>query len=181
MSAQPGDHTLPNSGANSGTHPAPGHTNRIAIAQAGAATPTVPAPLARTRRDRRGRGMRGIMMAPFHPAYRTRRERFDEAVQMYVQRLQLTWGHALKGTEFAVEDVPPSDPSPWETGGVPMGRYFPAVGGQPNRIAIYRRPIESRVSEDWSQDALIRDVIVEQVAFVLSKSPQEIDGDYQGE
>lgn len=138
-----------------------------------------PAPLVRTRRDRRGRGMRGMMIAPIHPAFRTRKERFDEVVQTYVRRLELSWGHELNGTEFAVEDVPPSDPSPWETGGVPMGRYFPSVGGAPNRIAIYRRPIEGRVSDHWSLESLVRDVIVEQVAFVLSKMPQEIDGDYE--
>ncbi|XBH21969.1 metallopeptidase family protein [Jonesiaceae bacterium BS-20] len=139
-----------------------------------------PAPLIRTRRDRRGRGMRGIMIAPIHPAFRTRREHFDETVQNYVRRLEQTWGQELAGTEFAVEDVPPSDPAPWETGGVPMGRYFPSVGGAPNRIAIYRRPVEGRVTEHWGLESLVRDVIVEQVAFVLSRSPQEIDSEYQG-
>lgn len=133
----------------------------------------------RTRRDRRGRGVRGLPIPPFHPAYRTRREIFDEAVVSYVSRLELTWGKELRGTEFAVEEVPPSDPSPWERGGVPLGRYFPAVSGQPSRVVVYRRPIESRAQGRDDLSAFIRDVIVEHVAFILSRSPHEIDGDYQ--
>ncbi len=133
----------------------------------------------RTRRDRRDRGIRGLMYPPFHPAYRTRKELFDEAVVSYVARLEMTWGKELKGTEFAVEDVPPSDPSPWERGGVALGRYFPAVSGQPNRIVVYRRPIEARASGREELSGLIRDVIIENVAFMLGCSPEEIDGDYQ--
>jgi len=133
----------------------------------------------RTRRDRRGRGLRGLAVPPFHPSYRTRREIFDEAVVSYVSRLELTWGKELRGTEFAVEEVPPSDPSPWERGGVPLGRYFPAVSGAPSRVVVYRRPIEFRAEGRDDLLALIRDVIVEHVAFILSRSPQEIDGDYQ--
>ncbi|WP_435298365.1 metallopeptidase family protein [Timonella sp. A28] len=133
----------------------------------------------RTRRDRRGRGLRGLMFPPFHPAYRTRRERFDEAVVTYVSRLELTWGKQLKGTEFAVEEVPPSDPSPWETGGVPLGRYFPPVAGQPGRVVIYRRPIEARAQEPDELSGLVRDVILENIAFLFGCAPDEIDGDYQ--
>lgn len=133
----------------------------------------------RTRRDRRGRGIRGLMFPPFHPAYRTRRELFDEAVVSYVTRLEATWGQDLHGTEFAVEEVPPSDPSPWERGGVALGRYFPAVSGQPSRIVIYRRPIEVRAENREELGAMIRDIIIENVAFMLSKSPLEIDGDYE--
>lgn len=133
----------------------------------------------RTRRDRRGRGMRGPMFPPFHPAFRTRREQFDEVLVRYVTRLELTWGQQLKGTEFAVEEVPPSDPSPWETGGVALGRYFPAVAGQPSRIVVYRRPIESRAEGREDLAAIIRDVIIEHVAFMLSKSPFEIDQDFE--
>ena len=134
----------------------------------------------RTRRDRRGRGMRGLMYPPIHPAYRTRRTRFDELVVTYVTRLQRTWGKELRGTEFAVEEVPPSDPAPWETGGVPLGRHFPAVSGQPARIVVYRRPIEVRAEDAEDLMAIIRDVIVENVAYMLGCSPSEVDGDYQG-
>ncbi len=133
----------------------------------------------RARRDRRGRGIRGLKYPPFHPLYRTRKELFDEAVVTYVARLEMTWGRELRGTEFAVEEVPPSDPSPWERDGITLGRYFPAVSGQPSRIVIYRRPVEARAEGREELAAIIRDVIVDNIAFMLSKAPHEIDGDYQ--
>ena len=92
-----------------------------------------------------------------------------------MQRLESAWGAELVGTEFAVEDVPPSDPAPWEHGGVPMGRYFPAESGQPGRVVIYRRPIENRAADTDDLIDLVRDVVVEQVAHLLARSPEEID------
>lgn len=128
-----------------------------------------------SRRDRRGRGMRGPLLPMSVPAHRTRAERFDEHVLATVQRLEAAWGRELTGTEFAVEDVPPSDPAPWEHGGVPMGRYFPAESGQPGRILVYRRPVESRAVDAADLADLVRDVVVEQVAHMLARSPEEID------
>lgn len=132
-------------------------------------------PTRRSRRDRRGRGLRGPVLPESVPAHRTRAEKFDECVLFAVQRLETTWGAELDGTEFAVEDVPPSDPAPWEHGGVPMGRYFPAESGQPGRVVIYRRPIESRSVDAGDLIDLVRDVVVEQVAHLLARSPEEID------
>lgn len=132
-------------------------------------------PVRRSRRDRRGRGLRGPVLPPTVPAHRTRAEKFDECVLVTVQRLETTWGAELDGTEFAVEDVPPSDPAPWEHGGVPMGRYFPAESGQPGRVVIYRRPIESRAADPGDLIDLVRDIVVEQVAHLLARSPEEID------
>ena len=132
-------------------------------------------PTRRSRRDRRGRGLRGPVLPLTVPAHRTRAEKFDECVLVNVQRLEVSWGAELDGTEFAVEDVPPSDPAPWERGGVPMGRYFPAESGQPGRVVIYRRPIESRAVDPGDLIDLVRDVVVEQVAHLLARSPEEID------
>jgi hypothetical protein len=67
---------------------------------------------------------------------------FDDLVLDVAESLDRRWGKALNGTQFAVEDVPPSDPAPWEDGGVPLGRYFPAEAGQPARVVVYRRPVE---------------------------------------
>ncbi|WP_081448055.1 metallopeptidase family protein [Sanguibacter keddieii] len=132
-----------------------------------------------SRRDRRGRGMRGPLLPMSVPAHRTRAERFDEHVLATVQRLEAAWGRELAGTEFAVEDVPPSDPAPWEHGGVPMGRYFPAESGQPDRILVYRRPVESRAADAGDLVDLVRDVLVEQVAHMLGRRPDEIDPHYR--
>lgn len=144
-----------------------------------ALTPSSGPALPRHRRDRRGRGMRGPVLPTSVPAHRTRAERFDECVLATVQRLERAWGKELAGTEFAVEDVPASDPAPWEHGGVPMGRYFPAEAGQPGRVLVYRRPVENRAVDANDVAEIVRDVVVEQVAHLLARSPEEIDPHYR--
>ena len=141
------------------------------------AVPTVAVQPVR-RRDRRGRGPRGPLLPSSMPAYRTRAERFDDLVLDAVERIERTWARQLQGTEFAVEDVPPSNPAPWEHGGVPLGRYFPPDAGLPARIVIYRRPVESRASDPLDLADLVRDVVVEQVAHLLGRSPEDVDPRY---
>jgi predicted Zn-dependent protease with MMP-like domain len=131
------------------------------------------------RRDRRGRGLRGPLLPPGAPAHRTRAQRFDDSVLAAVDRIQRRWP-AVAGVEFAVEDVPPSDPAPWETGGVALGRLFPAEAGQPARILVYRRPVETRALDADDRDELVHDVGVEQVAHLLARTPEEIDPDFRG-
>src|SRR5665811_1605541 len=69
----------------------------------------------RPRRDRHGRGRRGPMAWPPVPAMTTRAEQFDELVLDAAGRMEHRAGTALGDLEFAVEDVPPSDPAPWES------------------------------------------------------------------
>jgi len=133
------------------------------------------------RRDRRGRGIRGPLLPPTAPASRTRAEKFDDLVLDVVERIERTWAKQLRGTEFAVEDVPPSDPAPWEDGGVPLGRCFPAESGQPARVVVYRRPVEARAIDAEDLEDLVRDVLVEQVAHLLARTPEEIDPRYTGD
>nr|WP_249670897.1 metallopeptidase family protein [Cellulomonas wangleii] len=130
------------------------------------------------RRDRRGRGLRGTVLPMSTPGYRTRAERFDDLVLDAVEDLERRWARQLEGAEFAVEDVPPSNPAPWEHGGVPLGRYFPADAGLPHRVVVYRRPVEARAADPADLADLVRDVVVEQVAHLLDRSPEEIDPGY---
>jgi len=130
------------------------------------------------RRDRRGRGLRGPMFPPGTPAHRTRAQRFDDFVLDVVEDLDRTWAVQLRGTEFAVEDVPPSDPAPWEDNGVPLGRFFPAEAGRPGRVVVYRRPVEVRALDREDLADLVRDVVVEQVAHMLARTPEEIDPNF---
>ena len=130
------------------------------------------------RRDRRGRGMRGPMLPPGTPAHRTRAQRFDDLVLDVVEDLDRVWAAQLRGTEFAVEDVPPSDPAPWEDGGVLLGRFFPAEAGRPGRVVVYRRPVEARAFDPEDLGDLVRDVVVEQVAHMLARTPEEIDPNF---
>lgn len=135
----------------------------------------VPHPAGPRRRDRRGRGIRGPLLPAGLPAYRTRGQRFDELVLASVERLELNWGRQLDGVEFAVEDVPPADPAPWERGGVPLGRCFPSEPGLPPRIVLYRRPVENRATGPDDLGELVHEVVVDQVAHLLGRAPEEID------
>lgn len=120
--------------------------------------------------------MRGPLLAPGLPAQRSRAEVFDEEVLGVVEHLERRWAKELRGVEFGVEDVPPSDPAPWERG-VPLGRCFAAdrVAGLPARIVLYRRPIEARVDSRDGLREVLRDVVVEHVAELLGRPPEVID------
>jgi predicted Zn-dependent protease with MMP-like domain len=127
------------------------------------------------RRDRRDRGIRGPLLPAELPGHRTRGELFDELVLDAVERLERRWSAELEGVELAVEDVPPSDPAPWEHGEVPLGRLFPADPPLPTRIVVYRRPVETRADDREELAELVNDVVVEQVAHLLGVEPEEVD------
>lgn len=112
------------------------------------------------------------------PAYRSRAERFDDVVIAVVTDLERRWARELKRTEFGVEEVPASDPSPWERDGVPLARLFPSQSGHPARIVLYRRPIEHRLGDPNDLAEVIRTIVVEQVAILLDESPETIDPGY---
>jgi len=132
----------------------------------------------RHRRDRHGRGLRGPLLPRELPAWRSRADRFDDFVLDAVEHLERRWARELDGVEFAVEDVPPSDPAPWEHGEVPLGRLFPAQGELPPRIVVYRRPVETRTAEPREVAPLVHDVVVEQVAHLLGLTPEQVDPRY---
>ncbi|WP_369941717.1 metallopeptidase family protein [Promicromonospora sp. AC04] len=151
---------------------------RLAAARSGDSGAASAENTAPRRRDRRGRGLRGPMFPPGTPAHRTRAQRFDDLVLDVVEDLDRTWATHLRGTEFAVEDVPPSDPAPWEDGGVLLGRFFPPEAGRPGRVVVYRRPTEVRAVDLEDLADLVRDVVVEQVAHLLARTPEEIDPNF---
>lgn len=108
----------------------------------------------------------------------SRAETFDELVLDAAARMEHRAGSALGDLEFAVEDVPPSDPAPWESSDVPLGRLFAAQGKIPARIVVYRRPVETRTTDARELAALINDVVVEQVASLLGVDPRDLDAGY---
>ncbi|HTZ93180.1 MAG TPA: metallopeptidase family protein [Streptosporangiaceae bacterium] len=74
------------------------------------------------RRDRHGRGLRGSLVPPNVPLYRSRSDRFDDLVLLAVSQLEPRWEAELSGIEFGVEEIPPligdfDDPEP-----VPLAR-----------------------------------------------------------
>lgn len=126
-------------------------------------------------RDRHGRGLRGSLTPAGLPGHRTRAEQFDDLVLDAVERLERRWADQLAAVEFAVEDVPPSDPAPWEHGEVPLGRLFPAGSGLATRIVVYRRPVETRAGERALLGPMVHEVVVEQVAHLLGLEPAVVD------
>lgn len=109
----------------------------------------------------------------------SRAQRFDEAVIDAATRLEESWGRPFPPVEFGVEDVPPSDPAPWEHSEVPLGRLFAAEGRAPARIVLYRRPVETRTHGRRELSALVGEVVTEQLAALLGVSPEQLDPGYE--
>lgn len=120
--------------------------------------------------DRHGRGVRGPLAWPPVPAMQARSALFDELVLDALERIESRLGRPLGSIELAVEDVPPSDPAPWETH-IALARTFP---GNPARVVLYRRPIETRVGRQDELADLIDEVVTEQVAELIGLPPEDL-------
>lgn len=105
----------------------------------------------------------------------TRREAFDDLVLDSADRLEGVLRAQRAEVEFAVEDIPPSDPAPWEEQVAALGRVFPSEGRLPHRVVLYRRVVEAQARDDTDLAALVHEVVVEQVATLLGVEPDEID------
>ncbi|WP_231367350.1 metallopeptidase family protein [Schaalia sp. ZJ405] len=126
-------------------------------------------------RDRHGRGARGPRLFPGLPAWRTRRQSFDALVASIIADFTRRWP-AVASVEFATEEVPPSDPAPWDSRSVVLAQVFPMDRrrGLKDRIVIYRLPIMLRcTTQDVAQ--LTRAVIADRLARVLAIPPDELD------
>lgn len=148
-------------------------------------------PAGRRRRDRRGRGLRGRLVPIDAPLSRSRAEAFDDLVLDAVESLDPRWAEAVDEVEFAVEDVPQIaqesaeelilQPNVIEDGSVPLSRLIPgrrSGDGQivAPRIILYRRPLEIRGHTTADLSSLVRDIVIEQIAALLGRDPDEIAG-----
>lgn len=135
----------------------------------------LPNTITRKRKDKHGRGMRGVLLVPNVPAYRGRQEYFDELIILTSLRIQQKWPQVGK-IEFCTENVPPSDPAPWESKDAILGRLFDQdlKHNLPARIVLYRLPIQSRAKNKLELKSLVEDVICQQVSYILNISPEEV-------
>jgi predicted Zn-dependent protease with MMP-like domain len=141
------------------------------------------------RRDRHGRGLRGLLVPSEVPLYRSRSEHFDDLVLLAVSQLEPRWETELAGVEFAVEEIPPADVASADPEPVPLARLdqgspdsgSPEHPAQPARIVVYRRPLMARADGDEDLGELVLDVIVEEFARLLGLDPQIVDPGYPGE
>ena len=146
------------------------------------------------RRDRHGRGLRGVLAPPDVPLHRTRAEGFDDLVLQAVARLEPRWEAQLAGVEFAVEEIPPAADA--AAGPVPLARVEPGSPGglaaagepaaaagaeavsRPPRIVVYRRPLMARADGEDDLGELVFEVIVEEFARLLGLNPEDVDPGY---
>ncbi|RFT37781.1 peptidase, partial [Bifidobacteriaceae bacterium NR015] len=92
-------------------------------------------------RNRHGRGLRAPIFGTRLPQYRTASGMFDAMVAAQIRRLNSAWRALTKDVQFAVEDVPPSQPLLWEQNRRILSQAFPASRGMQSRIVLYRLPL----------------------------------------
>lgn len=142
------------------------------------------------RRIRRGREIRGPLLPPTVPGWRTRAERFDMAVLEAYEPIEQRWQQRVSALDVAVDEIPritAKDPDsvqwPPEVvadGPIPLARLIPAgvdVRGNPTRarILLFRKPIEQRASDSLELGELLHEILVAQVATYLDVEPSVID------
>jgi hypothetical protein len=141
-------------------------------------------------RSRRGREMRGPLLPPTVPGWRSRAERFDMAVLEAYEPIERRWSERLSGLDVAVDEIPrisPKDPEsvqwPPEViadGPIALARLIPAgvdVRGNATRarIVLFRKPIERRAKDTVELEELLHEILVAQVATYLGVEPSVID------
>ena len=100
------------------------------------------------RRDRHGRGVRGRLVPPGVPLYRTRSQQFDDMVLDAVARLESRWEAELAGVEFAVQEVPEAEELVDDSVPLPLARTVPGIAG-----ARATPPARPRPRASWSTGA----------------------------
>ena len=105
----------------------------------------------------------------------SRREEFDDLVLDAADRVRRHLGTRYAGTEFAVQEVPPTDPAPWEDQTPPLGRLLRATNRRQDRVVVYRRPVEARALDADDLVLIVREVVTQQVAALLGVPPEELD------
>jgi predicted Zn-dependent protease with MMP-like domain len=141
-------------------------------------------------RSRRGREMRGPLLPPTVPGWRSRAERFDMAVLEAYEPIERRWAERVSSLDVAVDEIPriaPKDPEnvqwPPEViadGPIALARLIPAgvdVRGNSTRarIVLFRKPIERRAKDSTDLGDLLHEILVAQVATYLGVEPSVID------
>ncbi|MFD1813447.1 metallopeptidase family protein [Rhodococcus gannanensis] len=147
-------------------------------------------PLTSRSAARRGRGIRGPVLPPGVPAWRSRAEQFDMLVLEAFAPIDARWHERMTKLDVAVDEVPKiraldPDSVTWPPevvaeGPVPLSRLVPAgVDRHGNatraRLVLFRRPLELRAKHPDELVDLLHEVLVRQVATYLGVGPEVID------
>jgi predicted Zn-dependent protease with MMP-like domain len=145
---------------------------------------------ASARAARRGHDMRGPLLPPTVPGWRSRAERFDMAVLEAYEPIERRWQDKVSELDVAVDEIPrlsAKDPDsvqwPPEViadGPIALARLIPAgVDMRGNstraRIVLFRKPIERRAKDTIELGELLHEILVAQVAIYLDVEPSVID------
>ncbi|MEU3331930.1 metallopeptidase family protein [Glutamicibacter creatinolyticus] len=133
------------------------------------------------RRRRHGRGRRGPLVPMHLPGYRTRPERFDDAVVASAQRLAERWGTAVEAIDFRIRPVPSGkllEKAAASGDRVPLASSRTATPGRRARISIYRLPIE-QIAESYPEVVdIVHQCVVHELSQLWMQSVHEIDPEY---
>lgn len=132
-------------------------------------------------RNRHGRGIRTPMFGTRLPHYRTKQGSFDDIVAAQIRRLLIAWPQMVQPLQFAVEDVPVSEPAAWEERRVMLSQCFSASHGIPARIVLYRMPLQQRARSRYELQWLIHDELIRRIADLYGKHPEELDPSWDRE
>jgi len=134
--------------------------------------------------------MRGPLLPPTVPGWRSRAERFDMAVLEAYEPIERRLPDRLSELDVAVDEIPriaARDPDSVEwppevvaDGPIALARLIPAgvdVRGNATRarIVLFRKPIERRAKDTLELGDLLHEILVAQVAIYLDVDPSVID------
>lgn len=103
----------------------------------------------------------------------SRADAFDACVAVAADRLRRHVGAALDAVEIGVEEVPLL-PADWDQE-VPLSAHLPAHRRAPARVVVYRLPVSERVRGRVETVAFVLDLLVEEVADLVGRDPDELD------
>ena len=109
-----------------------------------------------------------------------RRARFARLVSKAVRELPERYREKMRNVEIVIEDTP--DPEHTPDGGELLGLYegVPLTERRdepwlPDRISIYRRPIEAMSSSPQVQAKIVRDTVIHEIAHHFGISDDRLD------
>jgi hypothetical protein len=133
--------------------------------------------------------MRGPLLPPTVPGWRSRAERFDMAVLEAYEPIERRWHERVSELDVAVDEIPriaAKDPEsvqwPPEVvadGPIALARLIPPAStsaAMPRaRAVLFRKPIERRAKDTIELGELPHEILVAQVAIYLDVEPSVID------
>lgn len=134
------------------------------------------------KRNRHGRGRRGPLLDARLPGARTREEHFEDLLIESAERLADRWGDRVTAIDFRLMLVPNAKvlAKAQATGSrVPWATSRSGRPGRPERITVYRRPIEEASISPAELPEIVHLAVVEQLADLWAMDPQQIDPGYR--